>query len=188
VEVVRLHAVQSSCARWGRSIRWPSFAGIRSGPSPGNGPGRDWNCGRSAQQFPIYPTKLWSGGSPPPSPLPDNTQGWGFSVYRYKITWDRDQVSWFVDTDGTGNGYAFLRSQDISKFGYPTLLYPFISFWTGWTPDGSPFLNGQDATAKFKLPVNKYGNAVAAPCYQAFYFQSLKFTPSKANTITKLIE
>ncbi len=145
------------------------------------------NVWQDTKQFPVYPTKLWSGGFPPPVPLPDNTQGWGFTVYRYKITWDQEQVSWWVDCF-TGNGYILLRSHDISKFGYPTLLYPFISFWTGWTPDGSPFLNGQDATAKFKLPVNKYGNAVDAPCYQAFYFQSLKFTPSKANKITKLVE
>jgi hypothetical protein len=124
-------------------------------------------------------TLLWPV-SKPPSPMPDTTQGWGKSVYRYKIDWERDVVKWSVDLTGTGNSYQVIRSQEMSAIGADYdegLCYPFISFWTGWTPDGSPFLKGEDATGKC-------GDSGA--CYQAFYFQSLKFTPSSRNQITRI--
>lgn len=129
-------------------------------------------------QYAITATPLWTG-STPPSPMPNTTQGWGASVYRYKIDWEPNLVSWSVDLTGTGNSYQVIRSQDMSVVGAynEALCYPFISFWQGWTPDNSPFLSGQDAT----------GNCGASgACYQAFYFQSLKFTPSSSNQITRL--
>ena len=70
-------------------------------------------------------------------------------------------------------------TQDMATVGSydESLCYPFIGFWKGWAPDGSPCLNGQDAS----------GNCGASgPCYQAFYFQSLKFTPSANNRIVTL--
>lgn len=125
-------------------------------------------------------TPLWTGNTPP-SPMPDSTQGWGKSVYRYKLDWEPNMVKWSVDRTGIGNSYEVIRSQEMSLIGAnydERLCYPFISFWTGdWNPDGSPFLKGKDATAKC-------GDSGA--CYQAFYFQSLKFTPSSRNQITKI--
>jgi hypothetical protein len=122
-------------------------------------------------------TPLWTGA--PPDPLPDTTAGWGSDVYRYMIDWEPDTVTWSVDLTGTGNNYVVIRSQDMSSIGTydESLCYPFISFWQGWTPDNSPFLNGADAS----------GNCGASGgCYQAFYFQSLQFTPSAANQLVQL--
>ena len=123
-------------------------------------------------------TKLWTGSKP--SPTPDTTQGWGRKVYRYKIDWEPDIVKWSVDLNGTGNSYQCIRSQEMSAIGAAydeNLCYPFISFWTDWTPDGSPFNKGTDATAKC---------GESGACYQAFYFQPLKFTPSSRNQITRI--
>ena len=123
-------------------------------------------------------TPLWAGSKP--EPTPDTTQGWGRSVYRYKIDWEPDIVKWSVDLTGTGNNYQCIRSQEMSAINAnydERLCYPFISFWTGWTPDDSPFLKGDDATGKC-------GDSGA--CYQAFYFQSLKFTPSSRNQLTRI--
>jgi hypothetical protein len=126
------------------------------------------------------PTPLWTG-STKPSPMPDTTQGWGRNVYRYQIDWEPDIVKWSVDLTGTGNSYQVIRSQEMSaiRAAYDeTLCYPFISFWNGWTPDGSPFDNkGKDATAMC---------GESGACYQAFYFQPLKFTPSSRNQITRI--
>lgn len=130
------------------------------------------------QQYVNTATPLWTGI--PPNPLPDTTSGWGASVYRYRIDWEPDTVTWSVDLTGTGNNYVVIRSQDMSTVGSydESLCYAFISFWQGWTPDGSPFLNGADAS----------GNCGASGgCYQAFYFQSLKFTPSANNQLVMLV-
>jgi hypothetical protein len=138
------------------------------------------NVWLNGQQF-GETTPLWAGDRPPPGRMPDSTQDWGFSVYRYKIDWERNTVSWSVDRTGIGNSYEVIRKEDISKFGYKEeLCYPFISFWhdpNGWSPDGSPFLKGEDATGDC---------GASGKCYQAFYFQSLKFTPSSSNQITRL--
>jgi len=153
----------------------------------------DYTCGtafvqtnvwHNGQQFP-FPDKLWVHDEPQPPPYPDSTQGWGFNVYRYKIDWGPNVVSWFVDRSGSGTNYKFLRSHDISKFDYQEqLLFPFISFWVdvkdgvpGWSPDGSKFDFGQSATGDC---------GPSGKCYQAFFFQSLKFTPHKSNKITRI--
>jgi Glycosyl hydrolases family 16 len=117
-------------------------------------------------------TPLWVGT--PPKPLPDTTSRWGKSVYRYMIDWEPDTVTWSVDLTGTGNSYVAIRTQDMKATPYnESLCYVIISFWHGgWTPDNSPFLAGKDAPAKC---------GESGPCYQAFYFQSLKFTPSAKN-------
>jgi hypothetical protein len=139
-----------------------------------------WN---NKKQDPQYPTKLWAGNEfPDRNHMPNNTQGWGFDVYRYKINWGPDLVQWFVDRTGRGNDYKFLREVDISLFGYKEdLLFPFISFWwdekNGWSPDGSKFKYGEDAEGHC---------GASGKCYQAFFFQSLKFTPSQSNRITRL--
>ena len=125
------------------------------------------------------PENLWSGNSNKPSYV-DSTSGWGNDVYRYMIDWEPDVVTWCVDRTGTGDHYEMIRAQYLDEIGVQydkSLLVPFISFWQGWTPDGSPFLNGQDAS----------GNCgPSGKCYQAFYFQPLKFTPSAKNRQVKL--
>ena len=124
-------------------------------------------------------TPLWTGSKP--SPTPDTTQGWERSVYRYKIDWEPEFVKWSVDLTGTGNSYQCIRKQDMGAIGAAydeRLCYPFISFWSDWTPDGSPFdKEGKDATARC---------GASGACYQAFYFQPLKFTPSSKNRITRV--
>jgi hypothetical protein len=127
-----------------------------------------------------YPTlsPLWTGATP--SPLPDSTSRWGADVYRYRIDWEPNTVTWSVDRTGSGNSYEVIASRAMSTVGNydESLCYPYISFWTGWTPDGSPFLNGADAKGKC-------GDSGA--CYQAYYFQSLKFTPSANNQLVTLM-
>ena len=133
-----------------------------------------WEGNQFGQTMP-----LWNDGTPP-SPIPDNTQGWGKSVYRYKLDWEPDIVKWSVDLTGIGNSYQVIRSQKMDAIGAydERLCYPFISFWNDWTPDGSPFdKEGKDATAKC---------GESGACYQAFYFQPLKFTPSSRNQITRI--
>jgi hypothetical protein len=119
---------------------------------------------------------------------PDSTQGWAKNVYRYMIDWEPDIITWSVDVTGTGNSYVTIRTQDMSNVGKydESLCYPFISLWTswkdgkqGWSPDASPFLEGRDAAGK-------EGN-YADPCYQAFYFQPLKFTPSANNKLVTAV-
>ncbi len=123
---------------------------------------------------------LWGNGAPPVPP-PDSTQGWGFDVYRYKIDWEPRMVRWSVDLTGSGNQYTLLRRQKMASIG-PVYnegdLYVFMSFWQGWTPDNSPFTGSP--------PANGCQCAGSGPCYQAYYFQSLKFTPSSHNTMIKL--
>ena len=133
--------------------------------------------GPKHEQFP-FSDKLWSAEKEPhqPPPYPDSTQGWGFDVYRYNIDWEPDTVSWSVDRAGRGDTYTFLRSHNISEFGYQEqLLYPFISFWwddqNGWSPDGSKFDFGKSATGEC---------GPSGKCYQAFFFQSLRFIPQQA--------
>ena len=58
-----------------------------------------------------------------------------------------------------------------------SLCYVFISFWSTYSPHGTAFLSGTDATADC---------SPSGPCYQAFYFQSLKFTPSADNRLVSL--
>ena len=122
-------------------------------------------------------TPLWVGT--PPTPLPDSTSGWGFSVYRYMIDWEPNTVTWSVDRTGSGNNYTVIRTQDMATIGIydESLCRAFISFWSGWSPDGSTFRNGQDAPGKC---------GASGACYQAFYFQSLKFTPSANNRLVSL--
>ena len=139
-----------------------------------------WKNDGKGGQDPLYPTKLWGHpmpNSPPPSPLPDNTEGWGLKVYRYRIIWEPSEnekgeiekwVTWDIDRSGTGNNYEMIRNKNMTEYKYEEkLLYPFISFWPskGWSPDGSPFLEGKDATAKFKLPTGR----MLAECYQALF-------------------
>ncbi|MEP6538954.1 MAG: family 16 glycosylhydrolase [Bryobacteraceae bacterium] len=128
------------------------------------------------QQHPVV-APLWT--SPAPNTLPDSTSGWGASVYRYRIDWEPHTVTWSVDRGGSGGSYDLIRSQDMSAIGSydESLCYPYISFWTGWTPDGSPFLKGADSSGKC-------GDSGA--CYQAFCFQSLKFSRSKNNRLITL--
>jgi len=124
-------------------------------------------------------TNVWREGSQYglPSPLgagaPDTTSGWGFTVYRYKITWEPDAVTWSVDIGGKGDRYVDIRTQPMGDYHYvEALCYPFISFWTGWTPDNSPFTGGSGAT---------HDCGTSGRCYQAYYFQPLRFTPSGRN-------
>jgi len=123
-------------------------------------------------------SNLWSGKEPS---YADSTGGWGKDVYRYMIDWEPDVVTWSVDRTGSGNKYEVIRTQNLNEIGVhydESLLAPFISFWQGWTPDGSSFLNGADAS----------GNCgPSGKCYQAFYFQPLKFTPSAKNRQVRLI-
>jgi Glycosyl hydrolases family 16 len=132
-----------------------------------------WNKQQSGQATP-----LWTG-STPPTPLPNTTKGWGYEVYRYKIDWTEELITWSVDLTGTGENYVVIRSQVMTGMPYnESALFPFISFWQGWTPDGSPFLKGADAQGDC---------GASGKCYQAFYFQSLKFTPAPSNQAVKLI-
>jgi hypothetical protein len=113
------------------------------------------------------------------SELPaDCTKGWGFDVPRYQIDWEPDVVTWSVDPDGSGTKYQRLRRVEKSEIGryVESLCYPYISFWAGWTFDNSPFNPAVDAKS----------NCHEGGCYQAFFFQSLKFTPSKSNGLVTL--
>jgi hypothetical protein len=74
-------------------------------------------------------------------------------------------VTWSVDRTGSGNGYEVIASRAMSTV-------------TGWTPDGSPFLNGADAKGK---------GGDSGACYQAYYFQARKFTPSTNNQLVTLV-
>lgn len=129
------------------------------------------------QQFPVL-SPLWSGDQP--NSLPDSTSRWGGDVYRYRIDWEPKIVRWSVDRSGSGTRYDVIRTQDMTSVGTydESLCYPYMSFWTGWTPDGTKFQNGADAAAKC---------GESGPCYQAFYFQSLKFTPSDNNKLVTLV-
>jgi hypothetical protein len=121
------------------------------------------NSGQSYQH-----NKLWSGN--PPHPLPDSTAHREDKAYRYKLVWEPDHVEWFVDRRDRGTGYESLRRHNMSQFGYrEDLLYPFISFWKGWSPDDSPFCPATPDTV-----------------FQAYYYESLAFTPSKNNRITQV--
>lgn len=112
--------------------------------------------------------------------LPDSSSGWGGDVYRYKIDWEPDAVTWAVDLKGSGNSYTEIRKQEMSTAGSydESLCYVYLSFWCGWTPDGSKFLSGADA---------KGTCGESGPCYQAYFFQSLKFTPSGNNKLVTLV-
>ena len=112
--------------------------------------------------------------------LPDSSAGWGGDVYRYRIDWDPQSITWWFDRTGRGTSYEQIRTQDMSAAGNydESLCYLYLSLWTGWTPDGSPFLNGDDATGKC---------GESGACYQAFFFQSLKFTPSANNKLVTLV-
>src|SRR6185369_1487693 len=109
-------------------------------------------------------------------PQPDSTAGWGAGVCRYRICWEPDVVVWSVDRTGSGQSYVEIHRQNMSEVGSydESLCYPYMSFWHqdkpgGWTVDGTPF----------HPPEGAKGNCGSSgPCYQAFYFQSLKFTPS----------
>ncbi len=108
------------------------------------------------------------------------TSGWGPDVYRYGISWERNVVTWSVDLTGSGNHYTPIRSLDVSNdFNYDeSLCYLYMSLWTGWSFDASKFQEGADAEGKC---------GESGPCYQAFFFQPLRFTPSKDNTLVTLV-
>jgi Glycosyl hydrolases family 16 len=124
-------------------------------------------------QYTIPDTKLWVGDTPP-IPMPDTTSGWGTGVCRYMIDWEPDTITWSVDGTGSGNNYVLIRTQPMEKIGLynESLCYVFISFWPYYSPRGDKFLDGQDATGDCHA---------SGRCYQAFFFQSLKFTPSAKN-------
>ncbi len=128
-------------------------------------------------QYPAV-SPLWTGDRP--SPPPDCTAGWGQNVYRYKLDWEPDTVAWSVDRTGSGDHYMEIRKQDMAAIGRynESLCYPYLSFWCGWAFDNSPFLKGIDAPAQA---------GESGPCYQAFFFEPLKFTPSANNTLITLI-
>ncbi len=123
-------------------------------------------------QHTIADTKLWVGDKP--TDLIDTTSGWGTSAYRYMIDWEPDTITWSVDRTGSGNNYVMIRTQPMAAIGTykESLCYVFISFWPYYSPRGDKFLNGQDTTTKC---------GDSGLCYQAFFFQSLKFTPSAKN-------
>ena len=135
-------------------------------------------------------TNLWSGA--PPNPLPNSTQGcWPpeggdpRNVYRYMIDWEPKTVTWWVNRVGHGDNYEKIRTQDVRDFQYrEDQCYVFISFWNsqegGWSPDGSQF---DPSSAQDQITVK--GKSV--PCFNAFYFQSLEFTPGPENKITRLL-
>jgi beta-glucanase (GH16 family) len=101
-------------------------------------------------------------------------------VYRYKIDWEPDAITWSVDLKESGNSYVPIHSQDMAQVSSyaESLCHVYISFWHGWTPDGSQF-DGKNAKANCGEP---------GPCYQAFYFQPLKFTPSESNKLITLVD
>ena len=92
------------------------------------------------------------------------------------MDWEPDIVVWSVDRSGSGNHYVDIRTQKMAGVGsyVESLCYVYMSFWhqegpAGWSVGGTRFLHGEGAQ----------GNCgQSGPCYQAFYFQSLKFTPS----------
>lgn len=121
-------------------------------------------------------TNIWWAGAQyqqntplkPDLPLPDTTA----NIYRYKIDWRQDGVVWYVDT-GSVAGYVPIRGP-VSKGKYiESKCYPFISFWAPADFLGSVF-TGKDTTAVCDTK----------PCYQAFYFGRLRFTPAVGNTLT----
>jgi hypothetical protein len=148
-----------------------------AGASPCGTQSVQTNVWWQGRQYPVV-SPVWTGA--PPHPLPDTTSGWGADVYRYRIDWEPGTVTWSVDRTGSGNGYVVIRTQDMATVGSydESRCYPFISFWQGWTPDGSPFLDGADAPGTC---------GASGACYQAFYFQSLKFTPSANNRLVTLV-
>ena len=115
-----------------------------------------------------------------PGRVTDVTSGWGPDVYRYKILWEPNLVTWSVDLTGSGNNYVVIRNLDVPKdFDYKeSLCYPYMSVWGPWTFDGSKFLEGADAPTKC---------GESGPCYQAFFFQPLKFTKSDQNRLVTLV-
>jgi hypothetical protein len=139
-------------------------------------------------------SKLWSGAQA--NTLPNSTQGcWPpadgdpNNVYRYMIDWQPNTVTWWVNRVGHGDNYEKIRSQDVSGFRYrEDECYVFISFWNsqqgGWSPDGSQFNAG---TAPTSAPDQIWVNGATVPCFNAFYFQSLEFTPGPDNKITRLL-
>ena len=126
-----------------------------------------WKPGGKEEQFSFKYDKL-----------EDSTGGWGFNVYRYRIDWEPATITWSVDVSGSGNSFVPIHSQDMASVGRyeESLCYVYISFWQGWTPDGSKF-DGEDAKANC---------GESGACHQAFYFQPLKFTPSNSNTLVIL--
>jgi hypothetical protein len=111
--------------------------------------------------------------------MPDTTSGWGTNVYRYMIDWEPDTITWSVDLTGSGNNYVTIRTQQMAEIGLynESLCYAFISFWGYYSPRSDKFLDGEDATADC---------GASGRCYQAFFFQSLKFTPSANNRLVTL--